>query len=91
MPRYYPDPERVLVTSAKLQPARRPVITTRSAGRLAPVHSHTAFIEMGALGWEGNTDVVNGHFHRIKNGRVYASESDGHTHELVTYVSGGAG
>ncbi len=60
-------------------------ITTRDTGRLHSVHAHGAFLN--AQG-DGNTDVADGHFHRVRHGVVQPDQSDGHSHELTTLPCG---
>jgi hypothetical protein len=50
-----------------------------------PIHSHGAWLNAEGT---GNTDVDSGHFHVVKNFRVQADPSDGHTHDLTTLPCG---
>lgn len=82
----YPDPDTVVYPTTGA-PQFRPQLTSRNSGKLYPLHAHTAFV---AVNGEGATDVVAGHFHRVRNWRVLPDESDGHTHAL-TGLPAGAG
>lgn len=84
----YPDPELLdALRPTSAPPAFTPELTSRAAGRMYPIHAHTAFINPDGT---GVTDVVASHFHRIKDGRVLPDHSDGHTHNL-TGLPAGAG
>lgn len=86
--RSYPDPERVAALVLSTAPPRFvPQLSSRSNGRLTPIHDHTVFMD-----FEGNgvTDTVAGHFHRVKYRKIQPDGSDGHTH-VLTGVPAGAG
>lgn len=86
MQRKYPDPERVNALRLTTAPPRyAPQLTSRSSGRLSPIHDHSAFLD-----FEGNgvTDVTAGHFHRVKYNVIQPDGSDGHTHALTGLPSG---
>lgn len=78
MPRY-PDPSSIIYPTTE-PPAFPPQLTSQDAGKIYPVHDHTAFMNENG---EGTTDVVASHFHRIRNGRILPDPSDGHTHRLT--------
>ncbi len=86
MRREYPDPAAVAYPTT-LPPPFPCQMTTRNTAVRYPVHEHGAY--MNGQG-DGNTDVVSGHYHRIKDGRVLPDESDGHIHE-ITMLPCGAG
>lgn len=76
------DPQRLWrMVSPTAFPMRQPgYMTTRAAGRLSPVHMHTAYVD--AQG-NGSTSISTSHFHRVKNGIILPDESDGHSHGLI--------
>lgn len=80
----WPNPGAIAYPTT--QPPGHPCqITTRDTGRLHSVHAHGAFLN--AQG-DGNTDVADGHFHRVRHGVVQPDQSDGHAHELTTLPCG---
>lgn len=82
----YPDPSSVVYPTT--QPPPFPAqLTSKDPAKLYPIHDHIAFVNKDG---EGTTDVVAGHFHRVRGGRVLPDESDGHTHRL-TGLPAGAG
>jgi hypothetical protein len=62
-------------------------MTTRSAGKLYPVHVHTAFLDADG---NGTTSIACSHFHRLRGGAILPDESDGHVHAR-TNLPGGMG
>lgn len=50
-----------------------------------PIHSHGAWLNADGT---GNTDVDSGHYHVVKEFRVQADPSDGHTHQITTLPCG---
>lgn len=84
MERRYPNPAAVAYPST--QPPKFPCqLTSRNAGRMYPIHNHSAFLDREG---NGNTDVDAGHFHRVRGFRVLPDPSDGHTHELTMLPCG---
>ncbi len=80
----WPNPGAIVYPTT--QPPGFPCqITTRDTGRLHAIHSHGAFLDAEG---NGNTDLSDGHFHRVRNGRLQVDPSDGHTHELTTLPCG---
>lgn len=80
----YPNPDRVVYPTG--QPlAATCQLTTRSGARIYPMHEHTTWLDEGG---NGNTDLDAGHFHRVRNFKILADESDGHTHELTMLPCG---
>ena len=49
------------------------------------MHEHTTWLDKDG---NGNTDLDAGHFHRVRGFKIYADESDGHTHELTMLPCG---
>lgn len=60
-------------------------ITTQTPSKIYPLHNHGAWIDKDG---NGNTDVDAGHFHRVRNFKLIADQSDGHTHQLTTLPCG---
>lgn len=56
------------------------VLTTSSGGRLAPEHTHYAYVN--AQG-NGVTNQAASHFHFVRGREVVPSMTDGHTHKLT--------
>jgi len=81
------DPRRI--PRAVTYPDRNPgYLTTRGAGRLVPVHMHTAYPDADG---NGTTSIEVDHFHRIKDWRLLPSESDSHEHQIVRWIRNGRG
>jgi hypothetical protein len=83
---YRPNPNLIPIPSTA-PPRFVPQLTNKRAGKLFGLHQHRAFIDKDG---NGTTDVVDSHFHRVRDGRVLPDESDGHTHNL-TGLPAGAG
>ena len=80
----YPNPDNVRYpTGMPLAAACQ--LTTRTGGRVYPMHEHTTWLDKDG---NGNTDLDAGHFHRVRGFKIYADESDGHTHELTMLPCG---
>jgi hypothetical protein len=77
-PRFPPQ-----LTSVTIPPEGRP-----DAASLYQLHNHQAFVDREG---DGVTDVVAGHYHRVRGGRVQPDGSDGHTHKLTGLASGAGG
>jgi hypothetical protein len=60
-------------------------LTTRGAGKLAPLHIHRAYPDEEG---NGTTDIRASHFHRIISWRVIASPVDSHEHEMTRLLCG---
>jgi hypothetical protein len=82
----YPNPDAIVYPTTQ-PPPFPPQLTSRDAGKLYPIHSHSAFVNAEG---DGVTDVVASHYHRVRGGRVLPDASDGHTHRL-TGLPAGAG
>ena len=83
----YPNPDNVRYATT-LPPPFPCQMTTRTASKSYPIHYHGAWINAAG---DGNTDVDAGHFHRVRNGRVLADQTDGHTHDLTMLPCGAGG
>lgn len=83
----YPNPANVLYPTTLPAPFGCK-LTTRNAGKLYPMHDHSAFINSEGT---GNTAVDASHFHRVIGWKVIPDESDGHTHQLTRLPCGTGG
>ena len=69
-----------------LAPQRAPCYqAARGAGRLAPVHTHRAFVQADG---SGVTDISVSHFHRIRDWRILPDASDSHVHGITRIPCG---